>query len=416
MPGASRTHTEVVAVRRRHRSDAAADVLAVWADGHAVLVLEPSTPDRVAADLLERVRPAVLVHERPDGQRRTTRLAGPRPLPGDLAAIVATSGTTGSPSVVAIGRQALDASTTAGLQRLGAGPDEPWALCLPLDHVAGLLVLRRGLAGTVATQIHDDFDPVALLNGDARWWALVPTMLHRVVTAAEERGTDLADRHVLLGGAAAPDDLLAHSRALGAHVVRSYGMTETCGGCVYDGRPLEGVEVEVVDGRVRLRGDVLASGRLPSSAPVASREGAAGAAQPAATPLVPIVDADGWLTTADRGVMDETGQLVVLGRSDAIVVTGGVNVDTLRVESVLRSAGLTDVVVLGVDDAEWGQRIEAVVVTDNVTPERWNTVVRTLIGPPAVPKRYHVLPAIPRGELGKPDREALEMAIRPGQR
>lgn len=411
--------TEVVAIRRRRRSDAAADVLAVWADGHAVLVLEPTTSDRAAAALLELLRPTVLVHERPDGRRRTTRLAGPRPLPGDIAAVVATSGTTGSPSVVALSRQALDASTIAGLRRLAAGPGEVWALCLPLDHVAGLLVLRRALAGTTPAQVHDDFDPGALLDGSATRWALVPTMLHRVIALAAERGVDLAGRHVLLGGSAASGDLLDRARALGARITTSYGMTETCGGCVYDGLPLDGVEVEIARGRIRIRGDVLASGRLPSpsSTSVATAVGDAAATGHFATPrtLVPVADDDGWLATADRGELDEEDRLVVLGRSDDIVVTGGVNVDIHEVAAVIRDSGVTDVVVFGVDDPEWGQRIEAAVVTDRPAPDDWNAAIRARIGPSAVPKDYHQLAAIPRGELGKPDERALDAAIRTGQ-
>lgn len=386
----TRSSTDVVAIRRTRRTDAAGDVLAAWRQGQAVMVFEGSTSDDAVARALSMVRPAVLVHERPDGARRLTRLPDPRPLPDAAAAIVLTSGTTGAPSAIVIGEAALEASTVGGLARLGATAEERWALSLPLDHVAGLLVLKRGESADREVELHDGFDPADLVRGDATWWALVPTMLHRLL----RRDEDLAGRRVLLGGAPATTALLDHAAARGIEVVTSYGMTETCGGCVYDGVPLDGVDV-VIDpdtSRISIRGPVLATARLDADGAVA-----------------PLVDPEGWHQTNDLGRWED-GKLVVIGRCDDVVVTGGVNVSIGAIERTLRAyPDIMDVAVIAVPDDQWGERIEAFLVTAAPDPNLWRARLRQELGREAVPARFHVVGDLPRTRLGKPDRTAMSL-------
>lgn len=242
----------------------------------------------------------------------------------------------------------------ASQQRLG-GP-AVWVLAVPTDFVAGLAVLVRSLlAGT---------EPVLLADHDGDWRAavstaraaavtagverchsaLVPTQLHRVAVAG--RLGELADLDVvLLGGAAADPGLVSAATEAGVSVARTYGMAETCGGCVYDGVPLHGVSVRIAgDGRVEMAGPVLFDGY---------------ADDPRATAHA---TSDGWLHTEDLGQITADGRLEVWGRADDVVVSGGVNVSLPAVEQTLRRhRGVADVAVVGVPDDEWGARVVAVV-------------------------------------------------------
>lgn len=384
----TRSRTDVVAIRRRRRPDAAADVLAAWSQGQAAMVFEAATSDQSVAAALALVRPSALIHERPDGGRRLTRLADPRALDGAAAAIVMTSGTTGRPSAVVIGEDALRASTALGLRRLAARADEAWALSLPLDHIAGLLVLARGAATTGTAELHDVFAPDALAAGDATWWALVPTMLGRLLDLPR----DLSERRVLLGGAKATSDLLQRARDRGLHVVTSYGMTETCGGCVYDGIPLDGVEIAIDPATtlIRIRGPVTAAARIDHDGTMHD-----------------VVDADGWHATSDLGRWQD-GRLEMHGRADDVVISGGVNVSTAAIERALRAlAGILDVAAIAVPDDHWGERVEAFVVTTAPDPDAWREAIVRELGREAVPARFHVVNDLPRGRLEKTDRAAL---------
>ena len=275
--------------------------------------------------------------------------------------VVRTSGSTGVARNVALSHAALLASATASQRRLG-GP-AAWVLALPVSFVAGLQVLVRSLlAGTSPVLLgdHDGDWPAALAaSADAageagvrrRCTALVPTQLHRL--AQGDRLGELAGFDaVLVGGSGVDDELLAEAHAAGVHAVTTYGMTETCGGCVYDGEPLDGMAVRVAsDGRVHLAGPCLFDG-YPDD--------------PAATEAALV---DGWLRTQDLGRIDDDGKLHVLGRIDDVVVSGGVNVALPEVEQVLRShPRVADVAVVGVADAEWGTRVVVVVQADGQAP------------------------------------------------
>ncbi|CAN5849152.1 o-succinylbenzoate--CoA ligase [soil metagenome] len=328
----------------------------------------------------------------------------------DAPLVVRTSGSTGAPRAVQLSHRALRASATASQRRLG-GP-AVWVLALPVDFVAGLAVLVRSvLAWTepVLLADHDgDWDAAlsaarrpAAAEGVARCHtALVPTQLHRLAAAGrlgELAGLDT----VLLGGAGADPDLVGAAHDHGVRVVTTYGMAETCGGCVYDGHPLDGVDVRVDgEGRVHVAGPMLFDGYLDD---------------PAATARV--LDG-GWLRTDDLGRIDEGSRLHILGRTDEVVVSGGVNVWLPAVEQALRThRGVGDAVVVGVGDAEWGSRVVAVVrpVDAKVPPTLADLRAHVAAAHPRswAPRALVCVDRLPMLRSGKVDRViALELARR----
>jgi o-succinylbenzoate---CoA ligase len=318
------------------------------------------------------------------------------PLEPGADLVVVTSGSTGGARGVLLPAAAVRASGEATLARLG-GPGS-WLLALPVSAIAGLQVLCRSvLADTRPTVLTKDerlAGALARMPGGRRYTALVPTQLRRYLDA--ETDALRAFDAVLVGGAATDPAVLERGRDAGVAVVTTYGMTETAGGCLYDGEPLEGVRVRVTDGGIELAGPVLALGyRLDP-------EGTAAAF------------ADGWFRTRDAGTL-ERGRLTVHGRLDDVVVTGGVNVAPQAVEGVLREhPDVVDAVVFGRPDAEWGQRVVAAVVPapgaepDLVALRPW---VAERLGGPAAPRELHRIAAVPTLHTGKPDRRGVEAAI-----
>jgi O-succinylbenzoic acid--CoA ligase len=264
--------------------------------------------------------------------------------PGGEPLVVRTSGSTGEPKDVILSHAAVTASARASLDRLG-GPGG-WLLAMPVTGVGGLQVLvRSALAGLdpVLADEHDDLAAaVRAIPGDRRYASLVPTQVHRIVESGDVDALRSLDA-LLIGGAAVAPELLA---ALdGVRVVRTYGMSETSGGCVYDGVPLDGVRLRVDEaGQVHVAGSVLFDGYADADA---TRR----------------VLRDGWFATADLGTIDESGRLRVTGRSDDVVISGGVNIALPAVTAALRGLdGVRDAIALGVPDAEWGSRVVAFVV------------------------------------------------------
>jgi len=300
----------------------------------------------------------------------------------DTAAVVATSGSTGKPKGVVLSRSAIAASVAATHARLGGAGD--WVLALPTHYVAGLMVLARTvLAQTTLHVLPTDLaglsDTVETMSG-RRYLSLVPTQLFRAC-ADEHLSRALTQFDaVLLGGAAAEPTLLEEARRRGIRVVTTYGMSETCGGCVYDGVPLDGVEVdlEADSGRVLLAGPVLFSGyRLRPD-------------------LTQAALGSGRLRTADRGRW-----------------CFGVNVDLAAVERAARAcqtlAG-AEVAVVGVPDPEWGTRVVAVMAGAGSATELRSCLQRTL-PPHAVPRHVAKLTALPRTSGGKIDRQRLVQLV-----
>ena len=287
--------------------------------------------------------------------------------PGD-ALVVATSGASGAPKGVVLTHDAVAASARATNTRLGVTVGDHWLACLPLSHVGGLSVITRALAGGTRLTVLPRFDPDAVMAAGATLVSLVATALQRIDPARF--------RTIVLGGSAPPPDLPAN-------VVTTYGMTETGSGVVYDGSPLDGVDVHVgVDGEVGVRGPMLLR---------AYRDG-----------TVPLVD--GWFATGDLGRWDAAGRLVVDGRRSDLIISGGENVWPEPVEAVLRRhPHVADVAVTGDPDPEWGQAVTAYVVADGDPPtlDELRDAVKHELAPHCAPRRLVVVAAIPRTALGK---------------
>ncbi len=336
-------------------------------------------------------------------------LAGADDDPDDpTVAVVATSGSTRRPRGVLLQASALLASVSATHDRLG-GPGR-WLLALPVHHVAGLQVLVRSLVSRtrpVAMDLSPGFEPgafaaaaQALDGAGRRYTALVPTQLLRLLEAGGPALDALAGMDaVLIGGAAVAPTLLERARGAGVRVVTTYGMSETCGGCIYDGRPLDGVEAAVDgDGRLYLGGPTVARGYLDA----------------ASTAFSTGPDGVRWFRTDDAGrwETDQPGLLQVLGRLDDAVITGGVTVSPRAVEdALLELSGVAEAVVIGVPDPRWGQQVVAALVLrpTAVAPSLEQVVahVSHRVEPAAAPRRLLVLDELPLRGPGKPDRAAI---------
>jgi O-succinylbenzoic acid--CoA ligase len=311
---------------------------------------------------------------------------------------VVTSGTTGGGRAVLLSAGAMRASAQATHDRLG-GPGS-WLLVLPVSAIAGLQVLCRSVvAGTEPTRQaagESVAEAVARMPSGRRYTALVPTQLRRMLDT-EPDGLRAFDA-VLVGGGATDPALLARARAEQVAVVTTYGMTETAGGCVYDGRPLDGVTVRVADG-IEIAGPTLALGyRCDPRATAAAFAG-------------------GWFRTRDAGSIAADGRLTVHGRLDDVVISGGVNVSPPAVEAVLREhPDVADAVVFGRPDEEWGQRVVAAVLPEGGrTPElaELRAFVTERLGAPAAPRELRLLAAVPLLHTGKPDRRRVAEEVAP---
>ena len=335
-----------------------------WEAGDAVLPLDPRLPPPARERVLAAARPDEAVAD------------------GD-ALVVATSGTSGDPKAVVLTHEAVDASARATSRRLGVDPaSDRWLACLPLAHVGGLAVVTRAILTGTPLTVHDGFDAgrvEAATRGPGRSTlvSLVPTMLRRI--------DPTGFRTVVLGGSAMPPDLPANA-------IATYGMTETGSGVVYDGVPLDGVDVRVVGGQVELRCPMLLRCYRDGTDPR---------------------DAEGWFPTGDAGAWDETeGRLRVFGRVDDVIVSGGENVWPVAVERALAThARVREVAVVGRPDPEWGQRVTALVVpVDRAHPptlDELRRVAKRDLPAYCAPRELVLVRELPRTGLGKLVRRAL---------
>ena len=360
------------------------ELLAAALDGSgpAIVPLDAGLPPARLAELIGALGPGSVE----DAEGVTTVRSGPgEGVAEGTAVIIGTSGSTGVPKGVELSAAALRHSARASLDRVGARPGERWLCCLPVTHVAGLQVLVRSLTGGTEPVLAERADAETVAAAGCAHVSLVPTQLQRLLLQA---GAPLAGySSVLLGGAAAPAGLLTAARDAGVPVVTTYGMTETCGGCVYDGVPLDSVRAEIrADGRIWIRGPVLFS---------AYRRG-------------PGAPGDGWFRTGDLGRLDEAGRLIVRGRADDVINTGGHKVVPGEVAAVLQACpGVRDAAVVGQPDPEWGERVVAVVVPadpgDPPDLELLRLHVRERLPRYAAPSKVVMVDAVPMLPSGKHD-------------
>jgi O-succinylbenzoic acid--CoA ligase len=384
------------------------ELLAAALDGSgpALLPLDAGLPPARLAELIAAFAPDTI--EGPDGET-TARSGKKKEVADGTAVIIGTSGSTGTPKGVQLSAAALLHSARASLARIGARPGERWLCCLPGTNIAGLQVLVRSLVSGTDPVLASSADAATVAASGCTHLSLVPTQLRRLLSPGIDISTPLAGfSSVLLGGAAAPPGLLDAARAAGVPVVTTYGMTETCGGCVYDGRPLDGVRVAIGDddtpygsgGRIWIGGAVLFSGyRSLTAAPAADA-----------------VLADGWFRTGDLGQLDAAGQLRVRGRADDVINTGGRKVVPGEVAAALETCpGVREVAVVGQPDAEWGERVVAVVVpADPANPpalELLRLHVKERLPRYAAPSRVVVVDAVPLLPSGKYDIAQLRLEL-----
>jgi O-succinylbenzoic acid--CoA ligase len=367
--------------------------------GPAILPLDPALPEPALERILTAVAPTVL-HTMTGTRSLSLPSAGQAAAAGvrqtsvrdDTAVVIATSGSTGKPKAVELSAAALTASAAASLRRIGAGPGERWLCCLPTFHIAGIGVLVRSLIAGLEPVIVPAVSPEILAASGCSHVSLVPTQLRRLLDAGAGPGPVTS---VLLGGAASGDALLVDARKAGWRVVTTYGMSETCGGCVYDGLPLDDVAVRLgPGGEIEISGPVLFSSYLGEPGLTASAL------------------RDGWFRSADLGWWRPDGGLGIRGRVDDVINSGGEKIVPGDVEAALGTCqGVADVVVVGLPDPEWGEAVTAfVVAADPAEPPDLvglRSVVRKAVSVYAAPKRVVVVPEFPLLPSGKPDRAAL---------
>jgi o-succinylbenzoate---CoA ligase len=348
-------------------------LLRIWDAGDAAFPLDRRLPPVARRTTLTAIAPDRLVDE-----RGVHELEGRGVEHGD-ALVVATSGTTGAPRGVVLTHDAVRASARATSARLEVTTTDTWLACLPLSHIGGLSVITRAIATGARVVVHDGFDAGAVSDAaadGATLVSLVPTALQRVDPSIFRR--------IVLGGSRPPGDLPSN-------VVTTYGMTETGSGVVYDGFPLDGVDVRIDPlGEIHLRCPMLLRSYRDGSQPVA----------------------DGWLATGDLGDFDDAGRLEVRGRRDELIITGGENVWPATVEAALAGhPGVAEVAVAGVPDVEWGERVVAwIVPVDHSTPPTLasirSCVTESLPGFMA-PKEVRILSSLPTTTSGKVLRHRL---------
>ena len=341
----------------------------IWDAGDAALPLDQRVPEHLRRNVVAEFGASAVITE--DGQ---VSVDGGWPTADGDALVIATSGSTGRPKGAVLTHAGVEASARATSARLGITEDDHWLACLPLAHVGGLSVVTRALHTGTRLTVIPGFDAEAVASSDATRVALVATAMGRTDTSRF--------RTVLLGGARPPADRPANT-------VTTYGMTETGSGVVYDGYPLDGVEIRVVDGEIQLRAPMLLR---------CYRDGT----DPRTT--------DGWFPTGDLGTVAEDGRLTVEGRRGDVIVTGAEKVWPDDVEPVLAAhPDVIDVAVNGTPDREWGSIVTAHVVTTrhDLTLIELRDHARDRLPGWALPRKLVTTDAIPRTALGKVRRNAL---------
>jgi len=301
--------------------------------------------------------------------------------PAYAAVAIGTSGSTGSPKEVLLSASAVLASARASNKFIGAIPGQTWSLLLPLTHIAAVnVIVRANELGTVAIDCRDCEGEYPI----ADYTSIVPTQLFRALHGDENLLNHLkSTKAVLVGGALLSASLRSQAEAAGIRIITTYGMTESCGGCVYDGVALDGVEIKIRDQKICIKGPVLASS---------------------------IVLNDGWFETSDLGEY-ENNRLLVIGRSDDVIISGGENLSLSAVENSLTLAFPTmQFAAFAIEDPQWGQSLQLAVVGEIQDKEIAAHLEKDL-GAFAKPKGIHHMKSLPLLGIGKVDRKSLAKGI-----
>lgn len=329
--------------------------------------------------------PALMVTD-PEINGQKPNWSAPKQVAAEVAVVVRSSGSTGIPKDISISANALLASARATEQRIGTGQ---WLLALPTNFIAGLQVLTRSIVSDTQPVILNSQLPftaegfvraASLMQEGPRFTSLVPAQLGKLEQAIADPMVYSVLRKfeaILVGGQRPSWSTVANLRGMGINLITSYGMTESSGGCVYDGVALEGVEIRVVDDLVQLRGSVMAVG---------------------------ISD---WFETNDLGVITD-GRLEVLGRSDRVVISGGKKVSLERIEELVSALpGISEVVAVSVTDSTWGERVAIGFEGSPEVTELISSQLMEVIGNHAKPVAIRQFQELPRLQSGKPDLKSI---------
>ena len=349
-----------------------------WSNGDAILPIDQRLRPSGKKMLLDTMAPSEVI----DASFTASSLPNGRPMQDGDALVIASSGSTGSPKGIIHTHSSLLAGAQASASRLQLTSDDHWLVCIPVSHVGGFSVISRALHIGAALTLLPAFDVAAVqeaAKNGATHASLVATALSRIDASLF--------RTILLGGSSAPDNLPSN-------VIATYGMTETGGGVVYNGQPLDNVEIKIVDGEIFLRCPMLMRAYRDDQT---------------------ISITDGWYATGDIGEIDENGKLSVRGRQSDMIITGGENVWPSVVEYSLASHPIVNqVVVRGTPDTTWGQRVVAyVVLNDSAKTSEVKLFfdlrehVKQTLPAFCAPQQIVVLAEIPRTSLGKVDMQAL---------
>ena len=324
-------------------------------------------------------------------------------VPKRVAVVIETSGSTGTPKRVMLATNTLLAGAAASAVTLGGAGQ--WLLALPVHYIAGVQVLVRSIAAETTPLVlaPGHFDPqdfrrlAETMTEPLRYTALVPVQLARLLAEADDPALLTVLRRftaILVGGQAIRPELVARAAELDVRVVRTYGSSETAGGCIYNGVPIGDTRVRVVDGHLELSGSVLADGYLDDTERTDDR--------------FIVEHGVRWYRTGDLGEVDpQSGRVTVRGRADNVIISGGEKVSLDAVERIVRShPGFEQAVVIGGDDAQWGQ-VPVVVVAGGAADGGLAASVVAVLGRAARPARVVHVQEIPLLPSGKPDRVAL---------
>ena len=309
-------------------------------------------------------------------------------VPDQVSIVVGTTGSSGISKEVGISAAAILASAQASNKYLGAKPGDTWSLLLPLTHIAGVNVLVRALElGTEPIDLRGERSEYPRVD----FTAIVPAQLFAALNSEKALLQHLVDaKAVLVGGAALAEDLRKQGEEAGITIVTTYGMTETTGGCVYNGTPLDGVEINInSDNHIAIKGAVLAEKYI------------------GAEKMWDSAVKDGWFISADLGKI-EGGMLTVEGRSDDVIISGGENISLGHIERTLQ-ARFPEVTfaAFAVSDPQWGDSLHLAVVGKNIVEEDISDYLAAEVGTFAKVKGFLHLPELPLMGIGKVDRKKL---------